>query len=217
MDPACILELPGIIELFGEAGSGKSQMCQYLSAVFVTKNEGKRVLYISLDGIYRPERFFNYLRRMHSNDCPGDMVLIHHEFESESLRTFVCERVPIVCQRLDVGLIIIDSIAAVFRLADQAMDKFFLFDIMKALRKLSRNSSIAIIVVNQISAKVSTPADASQIDHLDLAFRPALGLQWSNCVDHRLWMCKDISGKFTKCTLERSPMYVPGSEYLLSF
>lgn len=218
MDSAKLLDLRGIIELFGEAGSGKSQFCHYLSAAFVTKHVDRKVLYISLDGRYRCERFFEYLTRLDPNSIIplGDNVLIHEEFDAGNLHAFLIGRLAETCGVNNIGLVIIDSLAAVFRLAEQSVDKFFLFDIMKVLRDTMLTLETSVIIVNQVSARIDFDANLGVTEYQNLPFKPALGLQWSNCVDHRFLISKGKTDeKVSTCTCLRSPLLAHGTTFKL--
>lgn len=217
MDPANLLELPGIVELFGEAGSGKSQFCHYLSAAFVSKNTTRRALYLSLDSKYRSVPFFEYISRLSTlpSQMLGNNVLIYQQYDSELALEFLTQKLAKTCESKNIGLVIIDSLAGVFRLSEQSANRFLLFEIMKLLRGIHLKLGSTIVIVNQVSAKVGFDIDSGLSEDLALPFKPALGLQWSNCVDHRLWICKEPGGKSTNCKCLRSPMLPPGTVFTL--
>lgn len=88
----------------------------------------------------------------------------------------------LITQQNSVALIVIDSIADLFRLGngeDTNKDStsisrrsFLLFELASLLRRLSRQYEVPVLVINQVSASLGS----------DSAL-PSLGLTWENCVN----------------------------------
>lgn len=89
-------------------------------------------------------------------------------------------------------LIVIDSIASLYRGADEHSNEKsyhvdrsgFFFQLSQFLRFLSDVYGVAVIVVNQAS---------SSMNEDDPSSHPALGLSWSQCIHTRLWLSKGTS------------------------
>jgi len=215
-----LLSLPGIIEIFGEAGSGKSQLCHYLSAYFLTIERSGKVLYLSIDDIYRSERLFHYLTSL-TNEDPfelGKSLIVHHELDAEGLHHFIMHKMLLVCREHNVGLIVIDSLAGAFRLCENGTNKGMLFDLAKELRKIGLFQGTCVIITNQVSALIQDNilTEASS-EHPVESIRPSLGLHWSNCVDHRFFIRKTGESKSAEIECMRSPLIRQGLLYNLAF
>lgn len=206
-----ILGLPGIIEIYGEAGAGKTHLALYAASNFLKENPENTVFYISIDGLFNSQRFFDFLGP--SNSQLGDSMLIHHEHDSKSLYDFITKQLYAAVQARNVGLLIIDSIAAAFRVPDDSLDRNILFDLTKSLRIIGYEFSCKIIVLNQVAALIEDPGNASEV-HAELTWlneglKPALGLAWSNCVDHRFYLRFSRARSSRNLICIRSPMIPP--------
>lgn len=81
-----------------------------------------------------------------------------------------------------IGLIIIDSIAAVFRVEDEYMERARDFrKMIQRLVDLSWQYDFAIVCVNQVSSNLETKEE----------FAPSLGVAWANLVTTRIQIYKD--------------------------
>ena len=97
-----------------------------------------------------------------------------------------------------IGLVVLDSIAGMFRLPDAAKDKgtaFFarrseiLFGLSAQLRKLGDEYGVAFVVANQVTAGKAASGGGPRIMGGGGGgggnIKPALGLSWSNCINTR--------------------------------
>ena len=96
-----------------------------------------------------------------------------------------------------IGLVVLDSIAGLFRLPDGGAAKdrtgaaFFarrsevLFGLSAQLRKLGDQYGVAFVVANQVTAAGAGGGGAGGPSGGGNATIPALGLSWSNCVNAR--------------------------------
>ena len=106
-------------------------------------------------------------------------------------------KVPILCRRHNVRLIVIDSITSLFRGVFSASRKDLatrancLFEVSAKLRAVAAEHSLAVMVVNQVTSSMSDKDDArggfdlGPDPLLDASAVAALGLSWSNCVNMR--------------------------------
>ena len=92
-----------------------------------------------------------------------------------------------------VKLVVVDSITALFRVefgrsASELKERtLWLTSIAAIMRKLSHEFGAAFVVANQVTADFNASAR--------FALKPALGLTWSNCVNTRLRLHKEVGMK----------------------
>ncbi|KAL7590282.1 DNA repair protein XRCC3 homolog [Lactuca sativa] len=106
--------------------------------------------------------------------------------------------------RLDIKLIVIDSIAALFRSdfdnnpADLKRRSSLFFKISSILKSHARRRGIAIVVTNQVvdSMDDNNGSSGVRVGNLESMYTsgrrvlPALGLSWANCVNSRLFLSR---------------------------
>jgi DNA repair protein RadB len=136
-----------ISQLFGEPASGKTNICLQLAAR--TLRAGKRVIYIDTEG-FSVERF----RQIAGDDAEKlAQHLLHFEPMSfEEQYSAIKETEKIVSQ--NVGLIILDSATAFYRLELESKDSMLLkrelANQVTALLGMARKYDIAVVITNQI-------------------------------------------------------------------
>lgn len=187
----------GIIEISGESGSGKSQLCMQLSltvqyplqsgglnggAVFISTEEyfsSKRLQQLILNF---PSKYYKDPKR---SITFSDNIFVEHINCYDLLYQCLSKRVPILACKRNIRLVIIDSIAAIFRNAypsfknqKRAAD---MREIGNTLHWLCAKFDIMIVCVNQVTS------DLSSIINQDV---PALGLAWANLITHRIQLYK---------------------------
>ncbi|KAI3513961.1 hypothetical protein L1887_12228 [Cichorium endivia] len=106
--------------------------------------------------------------------------------------------------RLDIKLIVIDSIAALFRSdfdnnpSDLKRRSSLFFKISSILKSHARRLGIAIVLTNQVvdSMEDNHGSSSVRVGNLESLYTsgrrvlPALGLSWANCVNSRLFLSK---------------------------
>ncbi|XP_078090135.1 DNA repair protein XRCC3 isoform X2 [Mustelus asterias] len=160
------------------------------------------------------------LQSMLRSDVPADIVndikfgnniFIEHVADVESLNHCIGKRLPILLSRGLIRLVVIDSVAALFRCEFGASDSIAkakcLQKVGAMLHHLSHQFSSPIICVNQIADAISDSHMArSNFGSLSKVL-PALGLTWSNQLLMRLMVSRTqlcVEGKFpgdNECTL----------------
>jgi DNA repair protein RadB len=136
-----------ITQLFGEPASGKTNICLQLAVN--TLRAGRRVVYIDTEG-FSAERF----RQIAGEDAEKlARHLIHFEPMSfEQQYSAIKETEKIVKQ--DVGLIILDSATAFYRLELEGKDSMLLkrelANQVTALLSMARKYDIPVVITNQI-------------------------------------------------------------------
>jgi DNA repair protein RadB len=136
-----------ISQLFGEPASGKTNICLQLAVN--TLRAGKRVIYIDTEG-FSVERFSQI-----AGEDAAELAqhLLHFKPTSfEEQYSAIKETEKIVKQ--NVGLIILDSATAFYRLELESKDSMLLkrelANQVTALLSMARKYDIAVVITNQI-------------------------------------------------------------------
>ncbi|XP_059163747.1 DNA repair protein XRCC3-like isoform X2 [Physella acuta] len=184
--------LSGLItEISGESACGKTQLCLQLCISVQLNNEHPGgAVYICTEDAF-PSKRLQQLIQCHSSKLPscnlGDNIFIEHVADFETLEFCVNKKLPTLLKRGLVQLIVIDSVAALFRCHydhTQTVERAkHLTKFASVLRHLAFQYNIPVICVNQVSANLSPPSGQSLVI-------PALGLTWSNQITSRIMLCK---------------------------
>lgn len=156
----------GITEISGESSSGKTQVCLQLCLTVQLPHHlgglGGAAVFISTEDIFPSRRlqqiipqFEQKYKHVFKSKTPmGDNIFIEHAVDVEALLNFIRNRLPALLEKVHVKLVIIDSIAALFRVeyAIQEMSRRskVLNTIGAQLKELSYRNNIPIVCVNQV-------------------------------------------------------------------
>jgi DNA-repair protein XRCC3 len=181
------LPIRGITEVAGEAGSGKSQICMQLAFTvqlpICLGGLGKKAAYISTQESFSIRRIQKLQESFIgigglSEDQMFDNILIQEVRDTQSLMNTIAYRLPILFAQHDIGILIIDSIAAPLRIETDYISRANRMRIMvRHLLKLSRENQCAVVCVNQVTSNG------------DIVI-PSLGLAWANLVNTRIRLSK---------------------------
>ena len=136
-----------ITEIYGEAGSGKTNMCLQ-TAINVARN-GNFVIYVDSEGVSM-ERF----RQMGGDEDIAKKILFYKVYKF-SHQTEIIERVAtLAIKRKDIPLIIVDSLTEYYRAErgvgeDVSSQKSLAWQ-LSVLSTVARKMNIAVIVTNQV-------------------------------------------------------------------
>jgi DNA repair protein RadA len=206
------LESQTITELYGEYGSGKSQVCHQLCVnVLLPPNRGGLsggALYIDTENTFRTERIVQMAERLDLD--PEEVVknIIFAEAYTSDHQTFLVENADEVVKENNIRLIIVDSLTSHFRseylgremLAErqQKLNKH-----MHKLIRLARAFNAVAVVTNQVMAKP------------DVFFGDAVHPVGGHIVAHtshtRVFLRKSARGPMRVARLVSSP-YLPEGE-----
>ncbi|MFY3741284.1 MAG: DNA repair protein RadA [Candidatus Nitrosomirales archaeon] len=155
------IETQAITEIYGEYGSGKTQICHTLCVmVQLPKDKGglnAGAIYIDTEGTFRPERIYHIAetKGLDPNEAL-EQVIVAKAFNSAH-QELIIEEVGSVIDKNNAKLLIVDSAVAHYRaeflgrgtLAErqQRLNKF-----MHMLLRISETYNIAAIVTNQIQS-----------------------------------------------------------------
>lgn len=179
-----------ITEICGEAGVGKTQLLLSLALTAqlpVDKGGlGGGVLYLCTEGSVPVTRLKDILdEKPELKEKIGEQALDHILLEeriddAEALWRCIYERIPCLLEAGFVKLVIIDSIAALFRGEFSGRESMhdrnsWFFGLSAKMKQLASLFDCCFIVSNQISFGLDAGAK-----------RAALGLVWSACINQRI-------------------------------
>lgn len=211
-----------VTELVGESTAGKTQLClQLVLTALLPKSLGG----ISSSSLYIHSEFPFPLRRLDAlsrsfsqttsclPDPPLDHILVRGVHSATDLLA-VLDRVHFLMSgpsqssgQLPIGLIVIDSIAALFRAdfdcnaVDMRRRSGMFFAIAVRLKHLASRFGVAIVVTNQVMDILNE--EKVRVGNYEYVWSSgrkvgaALGLGWGSCVNVRLFLSKTASSVMT--------------------
>ncbi|XP_066138721.1 DNA repair protein XRCC3 isoform X2 [Euwallacea fornicatus] len=203
----------GISELYGCSGVGKTQFCLQLSIQHQLSNIGKtEVVYICSEDIFPSKRMKQltneYSKKFKVDPNFEDHIYIKHVADFQELQKCLSTDLPKLLLITNVGLIIIDSIAGIFRSSncnpDYVARSNDLTKICTALNELQDKHNCAIFMVNQVTDNVVLETH-----------EPCLGLSWANNVTHRFCLSRISDNPEREFKIIFSPELPPISTNIL--
>ncbi|XP_023649053.1 DNA repair protein XRCC3 isoform X3 [Paramormyrops kingsleyae] len=125
--------------------------------------------------------------------CFSDNIYIEHAADLGVLQTCLSQRVPILLARGLARLVVLDSVAALFRCeftAEESSERArHLVALASTLQRLSHSFNAPVLCINQVTDVVEH-CDASQFrcGLVESPVLPALGMAWANQLLVRLMM-----------------------------
>ncbi|KAM8921743.1 DNA repair protein XRCC3 [Pelodytes ibericus] len=210
----------GITEVAGESSAGKTQiglqLCLSVQYPVEYGGLGAGAVYICTEDAFPSKRLQQLIKFQHKlrSGVPsdvigriqfGDHIFIEHAADIEMLTDCITKKVPILLLRGTVRLIVIDSIAALFRCEFAAKDAVLkakhLQTLGGKLHELSSRFTAPVLCINQVTDKV-TDSVPSNLCVQEKKGIPALGISWSNQLLMRLMVTR---------TNHTAPQAYPGS------
>uniref|UniRef100_A0A671VW09 DNA repair protein n=1 Tax=Sparus aurata TaxID=8175 RepID=A0A671VW09_SPAAU len=201
------LPVGGVTELSGESGAGKTQLALQLclSVQYPTQHGGLNsgAVYICTEDVFPSSRLQQLISDQSClrSDVPptlisrlqfSDHVYIEHTADLESLQVCLSRRVPLLLARGAVRLLVVDSVAALFRCEFQASDWLErtkqLLSFSSTLHHLSQEFNTPVLCINQRRHRDPPNPGRQEAPPLSSNVSPALGLAWANQVMVRLMM-----------------------------
>ncbi|KAH3683280.1 hypothetical protein WICPIJ_005749 [Wickerhamomyces pijperi] len=148
--------LSGLVEIFGESSTGKSQMC--FQMMKTTSSSGHKCVYISTEGgNFQSERLLQM-----GADLKNIFMINCHDLESQD--HIINYQLPILLkQHTDIRLVIVDSISHHIRVELNPSQSNYFQDYVKTQNYISKLSkrllsyidtyNVTILLTNQISSK----------------------------------------------------------------
>ncbi|XP_067942556.1 DNA repair protein RAD51 homolog 1-like [Watersipora subatra] len=161
------IETGSITEIFGESGTGKSQICHTLAVtcqlpVDMGGGEG-RCLYIDTEGTFRPERLFAVSERYQlSGTDVTDNVACARAYHSDHQMQLLMQAAAIMSESR-YALMIVDSATALFRTdysgrGELSARQNHLGKFLRMLLRLADEFGVAVVITNQVVAQVDGAA-----------------------------------------------------------
>jgi DNA repair protein RadA len=155
-------ETGAITELFGEFGSGKTQIAHQLAVNIQIPKEsggiGKKVIYIDTENTFRPERILQMAAKIGLDpDLALKQIKIARAYNSDH-QMLLSEKSEDLLKSGEYGLLVVDSLTAHFRAEfigrgtlserQQKLNKH-----MHVLLKLADMYNVCVVVTNQVMSR----------------------------------------------------------------
>ncbi|HON35288.1 MAG TPA: DNA repair and recombination protein RadB [Methanothrix sp.] len=179
-----------ITELYGESGSGKSNIVLQLAVAAVTR--GLKVIFIDTEG-FSAERF-----KQIAGPGAAEMakkIMIFEPMSLEQQAMAIREASKIVSR--DVGLVVLDSATSLYRMLLEAEDsrpaRRALTVQLSELQEIARRHSIPVVITNQVYTDIESntlrPLGGTYLEHMCKAIvlleKAGEGLRRARLMKHR--------------------------------
>ncbi|POR32321.1 DNA repair protein rhp57 [Tolypocladium paradoxum] len=177
-----------ITEFAGESGAGKTQFLLALCLAVQLpppRGPGRQALYISTESGLATRRLAQMLAsspalaRLDAAHRPSlDNILSTITPDLESQDHILEYQVPVLMARHNIGLLVIDSVAANYRAeferrgshgSNMAARSADLVRLGALLRDLARRHNLAVVVANQVADRFSSPAATRTVPHRSIS------------------------------------------------
>ena len=167
-----------ISELYGKAGSGKTQLCLQLLASIISSDKNAHAFYICTQERFIIERLVDFLPYdVDHRDCM-DRVHLQYFLDPEEESRFITYELPFHMQKYHYKAIIYDGIASNARIIESVFEKsFHINQIVGSFRRIMAQYGGAVLITNQIT---DIPGE------FDLIQKSALGLSLDNNVNIKI-------------------------------
>ena len=155
------IETQAVTEVYGEFGSGKTQLCHTLCvSVQKPKEEGGldgNVLYIDTEGTFRPERVISIAQGHNMDPAKAlDKIIVARAYNS-SHQVLILEEAGKMIQEENIKLIVSDSTTGLFRMeylgrGTLASRQQKLGRYIRLLARIAEAYNCAVVATNQVSS-----------------------------------------------------------------
>ena len=179
-----------ITELYGESGSGKSNIVLQLAVAAVTR--GLKVIFIDTEG-FSAERFKQIAGPGAAEMAKKIIIFEHMSLEQQAMA--IREASKIVSR--DVGLVVLDSATSLYRMLLEAEDsrpaRRALTVQLSELQEIARRHSIPVVITNQVYTDIESntlrPLGGTYLEHMCKAIvlleKAGEGLRRARLMKHR--------------------------------
>ncbi|KAK4318518.1 hypothetical protein Pmani_010486 [Petrolisthes manimaculis] len=191
----------GVTEVSGQSGSGKTQfglqLALYAQLPRSLGGIAKGVAYICTESQFPVVRLQQMIGHMKLKYPQGpksytDNIFVHHVPDMDCLVDCVRYQLPALVSRHNVGLVVVDSVAAAFRVEEDSgeMNRSIPLQAMGyRLHHLAASYGLVVVTLNQVTAAMGTVS----LYGIRGDVTPALGLSWANLITTRLMMTRTAS------------------------
>ncbi|NWU88658.1 XRCC3 protein, partial [Upupa epops] len=201
------IPLVGITELAGESSAGKTQiglqLCLCVQYPYKYGGLESGAVYICTEDVFPSKRLQQLINQQHKlrADVPaeiiqkikfGNNIFVEHAADLDTFHNCITKRISLLLTRGMVRLVIIDSIAALFRcefgVSDSVTKARYLQSFGAQLHTLSIRFRTPIMCINQTFCIQPVCRNLSCFCHstVDHRVAPALGITWANQLLMRL-------------------------------
>ncbi|XP_033209557.1 DNA repair protein XRCC3 isoform X2 [Belonocnema kinseyi] len=188
----------GITQIYGEAGSGKTQFAlQLCLTVQIPTKENPQ----TSEAHFPTKRLQELLKKSHiakKYPISGDMIFVEHVPTMEQLEECICQKIPCLLKHRKIGLLIVDSIAAPFRVE---YDEKELRSRAKSLRKIgeqlrfiSKEHEVSVICINQVSAVINKDL----LNTNGNGEQPTLGIIWASLISNSFHLYRRDGNRYLR-------------------
>ncbi len=180
-----------VTQIFGEAGSGKTNICLQLAVECV--KEGKKAIFIDTEGL-SPDRFRQIAGENAKQIAQNIIIFEPHSFEEQYAAIMEIDKISYE----NIGVIIMDSATAYYRLElddDESSIKTRreLANQVGFLHSLARKRGIVVLITNQVYSNITSgtlkPIGGSGLEHISKAIiqleRTGNGKRKATLLKHR--------------------------------
>ncbi|KFP19423.1 DNA repair protein XRCC3 isoform X1 [Egretta garzetta] len=204
------IPLVGITELAGESSAGKTQislqLCLCVQYPYRYGGLESGAVYICTEDVFPSKRLQQLIDQQCKlrADVPADIIqkikfgnsiFVEHAADLDTFHNCITKRISLLLTRGMVRLVVIDSIAALFRcefgVSDSVRKARYLQMFGAQLHNLSTRFRTPIMCINQVTDAVSE-SEAAQCSCSVVGNRvsPALGITWANQLLMRLMVSR---------------------------
>lgn len=197
----------GITQIFGAAGTGKTQIAlQLCLTVQLPEEEGgfsAGAVYISTECVFPSRRLQDLIQKLEiikKYGINGDCIFVEHVSTIKEFETCLLHRVPILMSLKKIGLILVDSIAAPYRAEDWQDESKHrgqsLRTIGQHLHKLCTTYNICVVCINQVTATLHSHVRNDNSNEV-----PALGATWSSMITNSIHLHRNSISRYATVKL----------------
>ncbi|XP_031448791.1 DNA repair protein XRCC3 isoform X2 [Phasianus colchicus] len=204
------IPLVGITELAGESSAGKTQiglqLCLCVQYPYRYGGLESGAVYICTEDAFPSKRLHQLIAQQHKlrADVPpeiiqkirfGNSIFVEHAADLDTFHNCITKKLSLLLTRGMVRLVVIDSIAALFRCefgaSESVLKARYLQTFGAQLHGLSTRFRTPIMCINQVTDAVSE-SEAVQYGYSTAESRvfPALGITWANQLLMRLMVSR---------------------------
>ncbi|XP_068016339.1 DNA repair protein XRCC3 isoform X1 [Melanerpes formicivorus] len=204
------IPLVGITELAGESSAGKTQislqLCLCVQYPYEYGGLESGAVYICTEDAFPSKRLQQLIDQQHKlrADVPaeiiqkikfGNSIFVEHAADLDAFHNCITKRISLLLTRGMVRLVVIDSIAALFRcefgVSESVTKARYLQTFGAQLHSLSTKFRTPIMCINQVTDAVSeSEAALCGCSLVDNRVIPALGMSWANQLLMRLMVSR---------------------------
>lgn len=164
------IESSAITQLFGEGGSGKTNICLQVARNVV--NAGQKVIYIDTEGVSM-ERFQQICGKDEDYQDISKEVLFFQPMSSSQLNDAMRSTMKLVDKDLHIGLVILDSATVFYRMnlgsGREEENRREISNVILDLMNISRKQDIPVLITTQVYSTLGPTGEVKPIGGHSLA------------------------------------------------